>query len=108
MRSILFFAPAAMLVATAVTDIAAAAPARAAMPVLDSPITEIQYRDCHNRTRNHYVQEWGFSAPHHHRQSDCRAVQDENDSGARGYYRDDDRRGNRRRHDFGFYPSNRY
>ena len=91
MRQLLFFSSVAMLAATGMASAGTVTSSRIAPTVLDVPTITVQYRDCHNRTHNHYVPEWGFSAPHHHRQSDCRPIQDENDSGGyrQNYYNDD-------------------
>jgi hypothetical protein len=61
------------------------------------------YGDCHNRTHNHYVPEWGFAAPHHHVGPYCRPVQDENDMG--GVYRDRRYQGDGRYHEYHRYRS---
>jgi len=93
MRSLILALPVAMLAATAFGGASSAAPlgpsGSALTPLPESQTTLVRYNDCHNRTHNHYVPEWGVSVPHHHVGRYCRPVRDENDMGGRYNYYDD-------------------
>jgi hypothetical protein len=80
MRSTFFIVPGLAAMAAMHAGWSVAAPLRPALPDSKPLIIQAQY-DCHNRTHNHYLPEWGVSVPHHHVGPDCRPVRDENDMG---------------------------
>jgi hypothetical protein len=71
-----------LFLATAVGAVMGASAGRAETPtILDQVappgIVQVQDEDCHERTRRHFLPEYGRRVLHHHRGRNCRVVIDE-------------------------------